>query len=116
MNRGTVAFAIGPVCAGIGAHASWTRQANLRGSSRLKSQGWAAMWRDHYEKRYAALFSRLYEALRTTVRFCAAGQLSNRAGRDSGRQGVSVDRFARGRDRRATDTKKPRTMPGLLSY
>jgi len=70
MNRRTVVFAFALVCAGIGAYVSLPRQADLRGFepaeiARLE----AAMWRDYYDKRYAALFGHLYELSRTQFGF-----------------------------------------------
>ena len=71
MNRRTVtltlAFALALV---LGAYASWPRHADLRGfepaeTARLET----AMWRDYYEKRYAALLGHLYELSRTQFGF-----------------------------------------------
>ena len=54
----------------LAASASWPRQADLRGFepaeiARLET----AMWRDYYDKRYAALFGHLYEMSRTQFGF-----------------------------------------------
>ena len=74
MNRRTVILTLALVSTvvfgAIGAYASWPRQADLRGFepaeiARLET----AMWRDYYEKRYAALLGHLYELSRTQFGF-----------------------------------------------
>ena len=92
MNRRTVILALAFLALPIGAYVAWPRHADLRGFepaeiARLET----AMWRDYYEKRYVALFGHLYELSRTQFGFCAAGQLSDRAGGGAGRQGVPAD-------------------------
>ena len=71
MNRRTVTLTLAFVLALVlGAYASWPRHADLRGfepaeTARLET----AMWRDYYEKRYAALLGHLYELSRTQFGF-----------------------------------------------
>jgi hypothetical protein len=70
MKRRTVVFALALAIAGAGAYASWPRRADLRGfdpaeMARLET----AMWRDYYEKRYAALLGHLYQLSRTEFGF-----------------------------------------------
>ena len=81
----------------LAAYAAWPRQADLRrfepaDIARLET----AMWRDYYEKRYVALFGHLAEGggcRRRLVTYCRPISGAAPCG----------------------DTKKPRTMPGLLS-
>jgi hypothetical protein len=74
MSRRTVILArallVALVLGAVGAYAAWPRHADLRGFepadiARLET----AMWRDYYEKRYVALFGRLYELSRTQFGF-----------------------------------------------
>ena len=71
MNRRTVTLTLAFVLALVlGAYALWPRHADLRGfepaeTARLET----AMWRDYYEKRYAALLGHLYELSRTQFGF-----------------------------------------------
>jgi hypothetical protein len=60
----------------LGGYASWPRQADLRGFepdeiARLET----AMWREYYEKRYAALFGHLYEFVATQFAFAPPDSL-----------------------------------------
>jgi hypothetical protein len=70
MNRRTAILMLALLFGAIGAYASWPRHADLRSFApgdiaRLET----AMWRDYYEKRYAALFCHLYELSRTQFGF-----------------------------------------------
>jgi hypothetical protein len=71
MNRRTVTLTLAFVLALVlGAYTLWPRHADLRGfetaeTARLET----AMWRDYYEKRYAALLGHLYELSRTQFGF-----------------------------------------------
>jgi hypothetical protein len=69
MRRRTLLVVALPVAV-LAAYAGWPRHADLRAfdpaeMGRLE----AAMWRDYYEKRYAALFYRLYDSSRAQFGF-----------------------------------------------
>jgi hypothetical protein len=116
VHRGSVVLALALVCAGIGAYASWTQQANLRGFEPAEIAGLeTAMWRNHYEKRYAALFSRLYEVPRTRFGFAPVDSFRIALAATQAARAFQPTGSREGGDRRAADTKKPQTMPGLLS-
>jgi len=70
MRRKTIVTILALAALGLGAHAGWPRQADLRrfdpaAMARLET----AMWRDYYERRYPALFYHLYELSRTQFGF-----------------------------------------------
>lgn len=71
MNRRTVMLSLALVTLGAaGAYAAWPRPADLRAFepaeiARLEM----AMWRDYYDKRYPALFGRLYAMSRAQFGF-----------------------------------------------
>jgi hypothetical protein len=70
MSRRTVILALALMFSTVGAYVACPRYADLRGFepaeiARLET----AIWRGHYEKRYIALFGRLYELSRTQFGF-----------------------------------------------
>ena len=109
MNRRTVIPVLAFVLVAVlGGYASWPRQADLRGFepdeiARLET----AMWRDYYQKRYAALFGHLYELSRTQFGFAPL---------DSFRIALSAARAATAfqptRSRAAADA----ALPPLVTY
>ncbi len=81
----------------VAAYAVIPRPADLRAfdpaeMARLET----AMWRDYYDKRYAALFYHLYEIDADAVRLFAARKLADRARRRRGRQDVPADAVTTG--------------------
>ncbi|WKA25723.1 hypothetical protein [Bradyrhizobium roseum] len=62
MNRRTVIFALVLAVVASGGYAAWPRYGDLRGFEPAEiAELETAMWRDHYEKRYLALFGHLYQ-------------------------------------------------------
>src|SRR5689334_14159671 len=96
MRSGRIAIAAAAARPRRSIFVSWPRQADLRAfDSGAMARLETATWRDYYEKRYGALFHRLYELSRTAVRLLAARQPSHCALRRKSRQGVPADPLAR---------------------
>lgn len=109
MNRRTVTLTLAFVLALVlGAYALWPRHADLRGfepaeTARLET----AMWRDYYEKRYAALLGHLYELSRTQFGFSPLDSL-----RIALAAAQAAKAFQPTRSREAADA----ALPPLLAY
>lgn len=70
MKRGRIILVVVLIAGLVGVYAGWPRKPDLRAfdpavMARLET----AMWRDYYDKRYAALFYHLYQSTRTQFGF-----------------------------------------------
>jgi hypothetical protein len=70
MRRGRIIFVLVLIVGAVGIYAGWPRKADLRAfDPAAMAQLETARWRDHYEKRYPALFYHLYQVSRTQFGF-----------------------------------------------
>lgn len=66
MKRGRIILVVVLIAGLVGVYAGWPRKPDLRAfDPAAMAQLETAMWRDYYDKRYAALFYHLYQSTRT---------------------------------------------------